>query len=467
MSAASIKAKATAKRNKSSNKGSSSIPAGVDVAGRKASLATIAKTNPALAASLAPLATGGVQTKEQSRASMKAIKANRPTPVITPESLTQETPFSLPKPPAPTPVPDLSATNASLVGGGITTDTSGKLMVAPTTEPVADNKYAGLQNIFDSYLKQSQEIPLVNNENIYNQLYKKEGIAQKQQAVNDITSQINTIVANRDANVLRVTGQGRGIPEVIIGGQQEQINKEAAIAALPLQAQLAAAQGNLDTAQSHLDTMFKIKSADATAQYNYKTKLLDSVFDFATKIEQSKIEDLKLNESRKYQEKQDFIKAQNTALQNALGQGAPSSVYNAIKNATNLNEVTIAAGKYNGDVLAQQIKEAELKQKREGKVVNLPIVTLSPEKKQSLISAGFTAQEIDTIESEVSEFGLQTVLEGIDNDKQKKAIRDAYLNSSASDFSSKLEEVFGEDTGASTPAPVEENKGFWERLFGG
>ncbi len=340
---------------------SSKAPAGIDVAGRKASLATIAKTNPALAASLSPLATGGVQTKSQSEATTKAIKANRPiAPVITPESLRPQTPVSLPKPPASTPVPDLSATNAGLVGGGITTDTTGKLIVAPTAEPTADNKYAGMQSIFDSYLKQSQAIAPVNNEAIYNAQYKADQIAQKQQAVNDITSQINTIVANRDADVLRVTGQGRGIPEVIIGGQQAQINKEAAIAALPLQAQLAAAQGNLDTAQSHLDTMFKIKSADATAKYNYNTKLLDSVFDFATKVEQNKIEDLKLSENRKYTEKQEFIKAQNDALKNALGQGAPASVYNAIKNATDINSVTIAAGAYNGDVLAQKIKAKQL-----------------------------------------------------------------------------------------------------------
>ena len=285
----------------------------------------------------------------------KAYNAN----VITPSSIAPAAGVNLPTKPTVT-APDIGATNTGLATGGITTDATGKLTVQPTETTTGTNKYQGLSDIFNSYLQESQKNTPVSNEAIYNAQYKADKIAEKQQAVNDITAQINTIVANRDANVLRVTGQGRGIPEAIIGGQQAEINKEAAIAALPLQAQLAAAQGNLSLAQSHLDTMFQIKSKDAQAQYDYKTKLLDSVFNFATKIEQNKLEDLKVEESRKYTEKQDFIKAQNAALSNALAQGAPASVYNAIKNATDVAGVTIAAGIYNGDVLAQQIKKKQL-----------------------------------------------------------------------------------------------------------
>lgn len=61
-----------------------------------------------------------------------------------------------------------------------------------------------------------------------------------------------------------------------------------------------------------------------------------------------------------------------------------------------------------------------------GKVVKPPIVTISPEKKQSLISAGFNAQEIDTIESDVSEFGLQAVLDGLESEEEKKAVKAIY-----------------------------------------
>lgn len=302
------------------------------------------------------------QTNRQGSTSFKGSTEEKAynSSVITANSVKPAAPVVIPQKPIPSNIPDISAINQGLAGGttGITTDTSGKFTVtAPTA---GTDKYGGLTSLFDSYLKESQAIEPVSNEDIYNKQYKASQIEQKQQSVNDYTSQLNTIVANRDANVLKVEGQGRGITDVIIGGQQAQINKEAAIQALPVQAQLAAAQGNLETAQTHLETMFKLKSADATAKFNYKTKLLDSVYSFATGIEQKKLDDLKVQEDRKYTEQQSFIKAQQSALSNALGQGAPASIYNAIKNATDLNGVTLAAGIYNGDVLGRQVQQAQL-----------------------------------------------------------------------------------------------------------
>jgi hypothetical protein len=257
----------------------------------------------------------------------------------------------------------VTANNAGLANSAynITTDGKGMLQVAtPTTTDNKDTSGAGFDSIFKSYLAESQNIQPVSSADIYAKEYKQQKIAQKQQDVSNYASQLNTIVANRDANLLRVEGQGRGIPEVIIGGQQAQINKEAAIAALPVQAQLAAAQDNLALANQHLTTMVNLKTQDATNQYNYKTKLLDSVYQFATAQEQRRLDQLKVENDRAYQEKQDFIKTQNAALAQALGQGAPSSVYSAIAAATDTKSVITAAGVYNGDVLGRQIQQAQL-----------------------------------------------------------------------------------------------------------
>lgn len=347
-------------------KTNSSAKSGIDLKGNKAGYATRDRKTGDVTyfkrAKDAPGYSDEGRTTAPASAGNAMYTKNAAGSVITPASLA---PVGVVKPPvAPiVPSPDMGALNASVTGGttGITTDAKGQLVVAPPVAPPAtDDKYAGLRSIFDDYQQQKEGIAPPSNEKIYNKLYRETQIADKQQAVNDYSSQINTIVANRDANILRVEGQGRGIPEAIIGGQQAQLNKEAAIAALPVQAQLAAAQGNLQMAQSHLETMFKLRSADATAQYNHRTSALDSIYNFATKIEQSKIEDIKLSESKKYAEKQEFNKAQNAALQNALGQGAPASVYNAIKNATDLSGVTIAAGIYNGDVLGRQLQQAQL-----------------------------------------------------------------------------------------------------------
>lgn len=124
----------------------------------------------------------------------------------------------------------------------------------------------------------------------YKQAQQETDILNKQQIVNDLSSQLNTITANSQANQLRVIGQGRGIPEAIIGGQQAQIGREAAINALPVAAQLSAAQGNLDMANRNLETLFKIKVEDATAQYQYKKDVVTSVMNIASKAESVKLD---------------------------------------------------------------------------------------------------------------------------------------------------------------------------------
>lgn len=284
---------------------------------------------------------------------------------ITSDALKPTPGINLPQAPTTPNVGNMvTANNAGLANPAynITSDPKGTLTVTPPTVPNTDTSSAGLDSIFKSYLNESQKIAPVNSADIYNAQYKADHIASKQQEVNNYAGQLNTIVANRDANILQTQGQGRGIPEVIIGGQQAQINKEAAIQALPVQAQLAAAQGNLALAQDHLDTMVRLKTQDAQNYYNYKNKLLDSVYNFATASETRRLDQLKAENDKKYQEKQAFIKAQASALSNALGQEAPSSVYNAIKSATDLNGVAIAAGKYNGDILAREAQKANIAQ---------------------------------------------------------------------------------------------------------
>lgn len=254
----------------------------------------------------------------------------------------------------------LGDTNRSLAGNGLKYDSkTGFSLEQPDIEQdtVQSAQDRQLQNFMASLgLRTAPE----SQAEIYRKELRRSGVEQAQQQVNDITNTLNTITANRDANILRVEGQGRGIPEAIIGGQQAQINKEAAIAALPVQAQLAAAQGNLALAQQNLDTMFKLKSADSLAQYNYRNQVIDSVLQFANARDSQRLSELKTIEDRKYQTKQDFLKTQNQLLSSAVTQGAPSSVVNAINSATSIPEAIRAAGLYGGDILARQIQQANL-----------------------------------------------------------------------------------------------------------
>jgi hypothetical protein len=164
-------------------------------------------------------------------------------------------------------------------------------------------------NVFANYIasKQAAKPPALANE--YTNTY---GISEKQMQsdyrtarsdVNNYTSQLNSIVAKQQADLLRLRGTGseQGVTEAVYGGQQATINREAAIAALPVQASLAAAQGNLEMAQQHVDKLFQLKSQDALTSWQYKTSLIDSVWNAASKFDQARLDDLKVKEGQAFE----------------------------------------------------------------------------------------------------------------------------------------------------------------------
>jgi len=254
---------------------------------------------------------------------------------------------------------DVSANNVGFTGGDTgMTSVNGVLTPAPQTE----DKYAGATAIYDKYVSDITQAgeDRTTGADIQRQLEKDTQIKKLRQTENDLSAQINTIIANRDAAKLGLEGQGRGISETIIGGQQARLDKDAAIRALPIQALLAQAQGNVALAEAHINTWGSILMSDANNEYNQRKELLTGAKDFAIGIEGKRIDDLNTENERKYQEKQALITAKTQALANAMGQEAPQSVVAAIQAATTAEEVVAATGKYNTNVLDRQIKQKQL-----------------------------------------------------------------------------------------------------------
>jgi hypothetical protein len=139
---------------------------------------------------------------------------------------------------------------------------------------------------------------------MYRQAQQETGVLEKQRRANELSGQLNSIVAQGQANQLSVVGQGRGIPEAILGGQQAQFARETAIASLPVSAQLAAAQGDLEMAEKNLNTLFTIKAADAKQQHESKLKVIDIISQFTTKQEDIKLAQVTKSLDRQYAETQ-------------------------------------------------------------------------------------------------------------------------------------------------------------------
>lgn len=182
-----------------------------------------------------------------------------------------------PKPQVPDTGDMLGMNNASVLQEGLTLD-GGKFVKDESASDVMNatkEANANMGNIASQVLGYLQ--PQENQmQNAYEDTY---GISEKQ-AQRDLrraerdkqryTTELNAITTNRDAAILALEDTGRGQTTGFIGGEQGRIQRQAAIAALPVQAQLAAAQGDLEIAKSHVDSLFQMKIKDIETEQAYK-----------------------------------------------------------------------------------------------------------------------------------------------------------------------------------------------------
>lgn len=250
-----------------------------------------------------------------SKNSPVVIASNTSTAVPTKALGTQPIQFPT-KPTVQNPGNIVAGNNAGLsnlmAGLGYSLDANNQFVYTPpktndTAVAPASSDNSGLEDIFNQYLglEASNKPPKLAD--IYNNEYQASGIDEKQSAVNGYTAKLNSIVAKANADSLSIIGQGKGIPQEILNNQDAEIKRRAAIEALPVQAQLSAAQGDLQMAKDHLDTVFKLKAQDAQQQFEYKSKIIDSVYEFATKSEEKRLDALKTQEERQYKDKKDNL----------------------------------------------------------------------------------------------------------------------------------------------------------------
>ncbi len=217
----------------------------------------------------------------------------------------------------------------------------------------------------------------------YNRAQNETGILAKQQKVADLTGQLNTITANGQAAQTSLVGQGRGIPDAIIGGQQAEIGRETAIAALPVSAQLNAAQGNLQMAQQNLNTLFQIYSTDATNAYNYKKDSAMAVYNIASSAEQKKLDSFLANIKDIHDTQQANIAAVQNLSLTLLKNQAPASLLAAVAKTTSLADAIKVKGlsaymSSPADKLDLAIKQQQLIKAKNDNAASSNLSALSP-----------------------------------------------------------------------------------------
>jgi len=210
---------------------------------------------------------------------------------ITSATLKQDAPIQFPDKPKVDGmfgIIDQNNANLSSISGG-TYDAKTKQMTPATSDELFKSY---LNANATAYADQTTSEDLLKEQQKY--------LKPKETLVNSLQGQINSITARRDAQSLSLEGQGRGQTDSFVGGEQARISREASIQALPIQAQLATAQDDLDSARSYASQLFQAQSQDAQARYQYQRDLNSSIYGYLDGKEKLRMAQLEKEQDRKF-----------------------------------------------------------------------------------------------------------------------------------------------------------------------
>ena len=193
----------------------------------------------------------------------------------------------------------------------------------------------------------------------YQKFSEAQGLAEKQQTVNDLTAQLNAISARTQSQVIGLEGQGRGIPQAILGGQAAQLQRQAAIEALPVAAQLSAAQGNLQTAQQQIETLMGLQKQDDEAMYRYRKDQRDYAMQSADKAEEKIFKEQQRADDLAKEERDNLQNLKTNYVKAAIDRGDFATA-SKISSATTSEELQRYAGSITGMTLDDQYKTAQI-----------------------------------------------------------------------------------------------------------
>lgn len=171
--------------------------------------------------------------------------------------------------------------------------------------------------------------------------------AQQAQAIseanlNGINAQIDAITGQGTAKNLALQNEGGAITTGGVASSSAANIRDAAIQAIPLQAQaagqqaqilinqanVAAAQGNatlsqniLSQAQSSVNQIFSVQQTDATNQYNYQKSIIDAAYSAATTAQQQQLDDLKTQQAQDFSTQQNNLNEAQTLANTAISNG--------------------------------------------------------------------------------------------------------------------------------------------------
>ena len=175
-------------------------------------------------------------------------------------------------------------------------------------------------------------------------------LMQTQAQTNQDTGLLNTIQANASAAKLTLVGQGTGVPNAIIGGQQAEIDREAAIQSLPVAAKIAIDQGNQTLAQQNLTYMTSVVQEQVDNTYAYQTAQYDAISSFVSTAEANTLDALKTQTANAVADQKAAIAQADQWAQLAATNGQSTLASNLMKQEAAIGALNTASPTYTTDL---------------------------------------------------------------------------------------------------------------------
>lgn len=196
---------------------------------------------------------------------------------------------------------------------------------------------------YQDYVKSLKEPE--SEADLYNRALRDSGFEEAQQRLNNVQGLINTRTAKMNTDLLQLRGVAgkEGVTEAVYGGQQAQISREAAIDLLPMQAQLAVEQGNMEMASERLNTLFSIYTKDAQRSVDFYNDNVKGLYNVLTEQEKAKVAAQSEKKKDLLARTKDITDFQQSVLLKGLGDGNQALINSmkGIRPPTNMNSPTI------------------------------------------------------------------------------------------------------------------------------
>lgn len=221
----------------------------------------------------------------------------------------------------------------------------------------------------------------------------------------DIEAEMTAISSKAETQKLALVGQGRGIPEVIIGGQQAKIDREAAIQLMPLTAKYQAVSGNVDTAKQIVADFIADERAYQSDMRDYRKTMFNAAINYADKEQAKAIRERERKEDRQFEEEDNFRTRQQKFMEDAIDSEQPELI-SSLQKARNYDELATAASRIKtSNSIDNRYKQMQIKKMQaelnDSVVSNQPINVTnlqsnlsSIEKNKSALTSVFNSNKI-------------------------------------------------------------------------